>query len=77
MDATKNNKFYELRSEGEKESSPYVVTGMLQVFVLDFYSLHYLGDRLSSATPLISRKFDILVDILNEPFMVSTRCVSL
>ena len=31
-----------------------------------------MGAILSFVTPLIARKFDILPDILNEPFMVTT-----
>ena len=34
-DAPKKNHFYALRSRGEQESSPNVMTGMLNVFSLD------------------------------------------
>ena len=34
-DAPKKNRFYALRSRGEQESSPNVMTGMLNVFSLD------------------------------------------
>ncbi|XP_069150083.1 uncharacterized protein [Solanum lycopersicum] len=72
VDPPKKNKFYALRSRGEQESSPDVVTGMLQVFSIDVYALLDPSATLSFVTPLIARKFDILPDILNEPFMVTT-----
>ena len=71
-DAPKKNRFYALRSRGEQETSPDVVTGMLKVFSLDVYALHDTGATLSFVTPLVAKKFDILPDILNEPFLVST-----
>ena len=49
-----------------------MVTGMLQVFSLNVYDLLDPGATLSFDTPLVARKFDILPDILNEPFMVTT-----
>ena len=36
------------------------------------YALLDSGATLSVFTPLIDKKFDILLDILNEPFMVTT-----
>ena len=48
-----------------------MVTGMLQVFSIDVYALLDMGDTLSFVTHLIARKFDILPDILNEPFIVT------
>ena len=45
---------------------------MLQVFSLNVYDLLDPGATLSFDTPLVARKFDILPDILNEPFMVTT-----
>ena len=49
-----------------------MVTGMLQVLSIDLYDFLEQGSSLSFVNPLISRKFDILPDILNEPFVVST-----
>ena len=72
VDASKKNIFYALRSRGEQQSSPNVVTGMLQVFWIDVYALDDPGDTLSFVTPLIARKFNIFPDILNEPFIVTT-----
>ena len=75
VDALKKNHFYALRSRGEKESSLDVVTCMLKVFSIDMYVLLDLGATLSFITPLISRKFELLPDILNEPFLVTTPVV--
>ena len=72
MDPQKNNHFYELHSRGEQESSPDVVTGMVQVFYIDIYPLLDTGAALSFVTHLIARKFDIFPNILNEPFMLTT-----
>ena len=36
-EALKKNHFYALRSRGEQETSPDVVTGMLKVFSIDVY----------------------------------------
>ena len=38
-DAPKKNRFYALRSRGEQETSPDVVTCMLKIFTLDVYAL--------------------------------------
>ena len=51
----KKNRFYALRSKGEQERSPDVVTGMLQVFFIDVYALLDLGATLSLVTPLVAR----------------------
>ena len=45
---------------------------MLQVFSINVYDLLYPCATLSFITPLVARKFDILPDILNEPFKVTT-----
>ena len=65
------NHFYALCSSGEQESSPNVVTGMLQVFSIDVYALLDLGSTLSFFTPFVASQFDIFPNILNEPFMVT------
>ena len=72
VDAPMKNHFYGLPSSGEQECSPNVVTGMLQVFSIDVYALLYPGTTLYFVTPLISRKFDIFPDDLNDPFVVIT-----
>ena len=70
--ALKKNFFYALRSRGEQENSPDVVTGMLKVLSLDVYALLDPDATLSFVTPLVAKKFDILPDALHEPFVVST-----
>ena len=72
VDPQKKNNFYSLRSRGEQQSSPDVVTDMLQVFSIDVYALLNLVSTLSFFTPLVARMFDIFPDILNEPFMLTT-----
>ena len=52
-----------------KSNSPNVVTSMLKVFSIDVYALLDAGVTLSFVTPLAARKFDILIDILHEPFI--------
>ena len=49
-----------------------MVTGMLKLFSFDVYALLDPGDTLSFLTPLVSMMFDILPDVLDEPFFVST-----
>ena len=46
----KKNLFYALRSRGEQETSPDVVTVMLKVFSTDIYALLDLGATLSFVT---------------------------
>ena len=75
MDAPKKNHFYALPSRGEQESSPDVVTSMLQVFSINVYDLFDPIDTLSFVTPLVYRKFEILLDVLIEPFSVCTPMV--
>ena len=72
MDAPKKKFFYALHSWGEQVSSPDVVLVMLQVFFINVYALLDSGDTLSFVTPLITRNFDIFLDILNETSMGTT-----
>ena len=46
-------------------------TSMLKVFCLDIYYILDPGATLSFVTPLVAKKFEILPDILYEPFIVS------
>ena len=57
---------------GEQEISPNVVTGMLRVFTINVYAKLDSGATLSFFTPLVSKKFDILLNIVHQPFIVST-----
>ena len=56
------NRFYALRSRGEQETSPDVVTSMLKVFSLDVYALLDPDTTLSFVALLVAKKFDILPD---------------
>ena len=56
-DAPKKNRLYALRSRGEQETSPDVVTGMMKVFSIDVYSCLAPGATLSFVTLLVDKKF--------------------
>ncbi|XP_015078461.1 uncharacterized protein LOC107022337 [Solanum pennellii] len=71
-DAPKKNCLYSLCSRGDQEDSPNVVTGILQIFSIIVYALLDPGATLSFVTPLVAMKFDVLPDILIEPFSVIT-----
>ena len=68
----KKNHFYSLQSRSDQEISSGVVTDMLKIFFFDLYALLDPGATLSFVTPPLAMKFDILTDILYEPFSVST-----
>ena len=42
---------------------------MLQGFTVNFYAFLDLGATLSFVTPLVSRKLDVLSDVLIEPML--------
>ncbi|XP_049345423.1 uncharacterized protein LOC125809935 [Solanum verrucosum] len=71
-DAPKKNRFYALQCRGDQESSPDILTGMLKVFSIDIYELLDPGATLSSVTPFVAMKFEVLPEELLEPFSVST-----
>ena len=71
-EAPKKKMFYALRSWGEQETSPNVVTYMLKFFSIDVYALHDPASTLSFDTLLVAKIFYILSDILHEPFKMST-----
>ena len=70
-DTPYKNRFYALCYRGEQNSLADVVTGLLKVISIDVSVLLNLGTTLSFFSSLIDLNFDILTDILNEPFMVS------
>ena len=70
LEIKKRNLFYALMARGEQENSPNVVSCMLQVFSSNFYGFLDLGATLSFVTPLVARKFDVLRNVLIEPFSV-------
>ena len=45
---------------------------MLQVFTVNVYVFYDPGTTFSFATPLVARKFDLLLDLHIEPFSVCT-----
>ena len=47
-----------------------MVTSMLKVLSIVVYALIDTSDNLSFVTPLVAKKFDILPDVLHEPFIV-------
>ena len=49
-----------------------MVTGTLLLFSFPVYALLDPGFTLSFVTPLVASKFDLLPEILHEPFLVST-----
>ena len=70
-EASKKNCINALRSRVDQETHSYMVTCMFKVFSIDAYALLDPGATLSFVSPLIAKKFDILPDILHEPFIVS------
>ena len=65
-EALKKNRFYALRSRGKQDTSPDVVTGILKVFSIDVYALLDPGTILFVISFLITKKFDVLPNVLNE-----------
>ena len=60
-----------LRDQGD---SPNIVIAMLQVFSLDVYALIDPTATLCFVTPLMVTKFDVLLNVLVEPFLVLYPC---
>ena len=71
-EAPRKKRFYSLRSRGEEETYLDVVTSVLKVFSIYVYDLIDRSANLSFFTPLVAKKFDILPDILHEPFILSS-----
>ena len=51
--------------------APDVVIGMLKVFNFDVYALLDPGANLSIVTPFVATRFDMVPDVLIEPYLVS------
>ncbi|XP_070013733.1 uncharacterized protein [Nicotiana sylvestris] len=66
------NRIYALAGRQDQESSLDIVTGMLTICSHNVYALIDAGSTLSCITPFVARKFDIVLEILREPFAVST-----
>lgn len=45
---------------------------MSETFSINVYSIHDPCDTLFFITDLVARKFDVYLDILNQPYIVST-----
>ena len=56
----------------DQDCSTVVVTSMLQLFSFDLYILLDPRATLTFVNPIVSMKFDILPNKLDEPFSVST-----
>ena len=70
--SSKEEPFYALLSRGKQETSPNVVTNILKLLFINVYVSLDPSATLSFVTPLVAKKFDILPDILHDPFIVST-----
>ncbi|XP_049378143.1 uncharacterized protein LOC125842906 [Solanum stenotomum] len=70
--ASMQNCFYALQNQNEQRDSPYVVTIMLKFFHIDVYDFLDPGATLSFVMPYVAMRFDMLPDLLLEPFSVST-----
>ena len=71
-DAPKKKCFYALKSRGNEEVSPDVVTGMLQVFSVNVYEFLDPSDILYFVILLLVMKIDVLPNVLVETYFVST-----
>ena len=60
-------------ARGEQERSLDMVTGTVRVFFVNIYAFIYLGSTLSFVTPLVTKKYDVLPDVLIEPILICSR----
>src|SRR5688572_26991763 len=67
----RTNRFYALHGRQEVESTPDVVTGMLKIFSIDVYALLDPGANLSFVTPFVANRFEVVPEMLLEPYLVS------
>ena len=66
----KRNHFSTLRSRGEQEESPDVVTSMVQVFFINVYALLDSSVVLQFVTPPVVKKFDVYPIFLLNHFQL-------
>ncbi|XP_060183004.1 uncharacterized protein LOC132612953 [Lycium barbarum] len=66
------NRIYALAGRQDVESSPDIMTDTLTICSYNVYALIDPGSNLSYVTLLIAGKFGIVLELLNEPFSVST-----
>ncbi|WMV41749.1 hypothetical protein MTR67_035134 [Solanum verrucosum] len=72
VNAPKQNRFYALQTHGEQQVSPDVDIDVSKVFQHDVYALLDPKATLSFVMPFVDIRFDVLSDVLLEPFSVST-----
>ena len=61
-----------MKGRHKHEKSLDVVSGTLYIFCFSLYGLLDQGTTFTFVTPLVASKFDLLLEILHEPFLVST-----
>ena len=61
-----------MKGREEQENSADVDNGNFLVLSFHVYALVDPGSTLSMVTPLLTNQFDLLPEILHEPFLVST-----
>ena len=66
------NKNYAFKGRGEQEKWADVATAHFLLCSLSVYAYVDPGSTLSFVTPLLSSEFDLLPDIIHEPFLLST-----
>lgn len=66
--APNQNHIYALKTTSDQETSADVVIGLLKFFYIDVYALLDLGSTLPFGTPFVAMRFDMLPDIMLEPF---------
>ncbi|WMV37562.1 hypothetical protein MTR67_030952 [Solanum verrucosum] len=71
--APKKNRLCALETRHEQEGSPKVVTGMLKLFQIDFYALLHPDAALSFLTTYVSKRYDIFLGVLLDPFSDCTQ----
>ncbi|XP_010317241.1 uncharacterized protein [Solanum lycopersicum] len=69
VEPRKRNTIYVLKGREEQEKSTDVLTSNLHVFSFLVYALLDPGSTLSSVTPLLATKYELLPKILHDPFL--------
>ena len=64
-------RFDALKSRVDQLGSPNVGTGILQIFSINVCALLDPGATLYFVSPLVDMKFDMLSDVIVEPFWVT------
>ena len=72
VEPPKRNQLNALKGREEQEKFAVVDNGNLLVFSFPVYALLDLVSTLSMVAPIVANQFDLLPEILHEPFLVST-----